>query len=69
MKKMFINGRFLTQTITGVQRFALKILHGLGEIISADSTLKIPVLAIKKSAIAIHFNNINGCLLFSILLL
>ncbi|MDF9298573.1 glycosyltransferase family 4 protein [Geobacillus stearothermophilus] len=33
MKKIIINGRFLTQPITGVQRFALELVRGLDELI------------------------------------
>lgn len=36
MKKIVFNGKFLTQSITGVQRYALEILLELGAIIEPD---------------------------------
>ena len=31
---VYINGRFLTQPVTGVQRFALELLHALDDTLS-----------------------------------
>lgn len=36
MKKLIINGRFLTQRITGVQRFALEFVKALDKLIEMD---------------------------------
>jgi hypothetical protein len=36
MPALFINGRFLTQRITGVQRFALETLLALDDLLSED---------------------------------
>jgi glycosyltransferase involved in cell wall biosynthesis len=38
--KIYINGRFLTQKITGVQRYALEIMRALDKLISEDETFK-----------------------------
>ena len=34
MKKIYINGRFLTQNITGVQRYAIEIVKALDKYLS-----------------------------------
>ena len=34
MKKIYINGRFLTQNITGVQRYAVEIVKALDKYLS-----------------------------------
>ena len=39
MKKIIINGRFLTQKITGVQRYAREIIAELDKIIEKDEIL------------------------------
>lgn len=39
-KNIYINGRFLTQPATGVQRFALEILTGLDKILNSTNSLK-----------------------------
>ena len=38
--KIYINGRFLTQRITGVQRYALEITRALDSLISDDKNLQ-----------------------------
>lgn len=38
--KIYINGRFLTQRITGVQRYALEMTKALDHLISDDKTLQ-----------------------------
>ena len=38
--KIYINGRFLTQRITGVQRYALEMTKAIDEIISNDTYLQ-----------------------------
>ena len=40
IKNFYINGRFLTQPATGVQRFALEILNGLDNILNSKNALK-----------------------------
>lgn len=35
-KQFYINGRFLTQTLTGVQRYAIELLKALDDLISAQ---------------------------------
>lgn len=42
MKPIYINGRFLTQPLTGVQRYALELLQALDELLAAGS-LPVPV--------------------------
>lgn len=37
MKKIYINGRFLTQNITGVQRYAIEIVKALDKYLNDDS--------------------------------
>ena len=39
--KIYINGRFLTQRITGVQRYALEITRALDSLISDDKKDKL----------------------------
>ena len=36
MKKIYINGRFLTQNITGVQRYAIEIVKALDKYLNDD---------------------------------
>ena len=38
--KIYINGRFLTQRITGVQRYALEMTKALDHLISDDKSLQ-----------------------------
>ena len=38
--KIYINGRFLTQSITGVQRYALEMTKAIDEIIGNDKDLQ-----------------------------
>jgi glycosyltransferase involved in cell wall biosynthesis len=37
---VYINGRFLTQPVTGVQRFALELLHALDEYLTEHASLR-----------------------------
>ena len=37
MKKIYINGRFLTQNITGVQRYAIEIVKALDKYLSDNN--------------------------------
>ncbi|MEW6016256.1 MAG: glycosyltransferase family 1 protein [Candidatus Zixiibacteriota bacterium] len=39
-RQIFINGRFLSQAITGVQRYAAEIVKGIDEIISLDDSIR-----------------------------
>lgn len=41
IKNLYINGRFLTQPATGVQRFALEILTSLDKLLNSKNALKI----------------------------
>jgi len=41
IKNFYINGRFLTQPATGVQRFALEILTSLDKLLNSENALKI----------------------------
>lgn len=38
--KIYINGRFLTQNLTGVQRYAWEMVKAIDEIIEHDYMLK-----------------------------
>ena len=38
--KFYINGRFLTQRITGVQRYALEMTKAIDDVISYDTKLQ-----------------------------
>lgn len=40
MKTIYINGRFMTQKITGVQRYAIEILHAIDDLIEENKELK-----------------------------
>lgn len=40
IKNLYINGRFLTQPVTGVQRFALEILNSLDKLLNSKNALK-----------------------------
>lgn len=60
--KIYINGRFLTQRITGVQRYALEITRALDSLISDDKNLQkyeYIVIAPKKVLYSIKLNNIQ----------
>ena len=60
--KIYINGRFLTQRITGVQRYALEITMALESLISDDKNLQkheYIVIAPKKVLYSIKLNNIQ----------
>ena len=59
--KIYINGRFLTQRITGVQRYALEITRALDSLISDDKNLQkheYIVIAPKKVLYFIKLNNL-----------
>lgn len=45
IKKIYINGRFLTQTIVGVQRSAIDILIALDKLLVKESKLKVILIA------------------------
>lgn len=60
--KIYINGRFLTQRITGVQRYALEITRALDSLISDDKNLQkheYIVIAPKKVLYSIKLKNIQ----------
>ena len=60
--KIYINGRFLTQRITGVQRYALEITRTLDSLISDDKNLQkheYIVIAPKKVLYSIKLKNIQ----------
>lgn len=60
--KIYINGRFLTQRITGVQRYALEITRALDSLISYDKNLQkheYIVIAPKKVLYSIKLKNIQ----------
>ena len=60
--KIYINGRFLTQRITGVQRYALEITRALDSLISDDKNLQkheYIVISPKKVLYSIKLNNIQ----------
>lgn len=60
--KIYINGRFLTQRITGVQRYALEITRALDSLISDDKNLQkheYIVITPKKVLYSIKLNNIQ----------
>ncbi|MGG0307054.1 glycosyltransferase family 1 protein [Priestia megaterium] len=54
---IYINGRFLTQNITGVQRYAIEILKQLDK--EESKACKITVLVPKKSKINLKLKNIK----------
>ncbi|MFD2616167.1 glycosyltransferase family 4 protein [Terrilactibacillus laevilacticus] len=56
--KFYINGRFLTQSITGVQRFAREIILELDKYLN-NTDLNIEVLVPHKNNINIRYNNIK----------
>ena len=43
---LYINGRFLTQPATGVQRFALEILNSLDKLLNSKKTLKANIICL-----------------------
>ena len=47
MKKIVINGKFMSQTVTGVQRYAREILNELDKILTADHDV---ILAVDRNA-------------------
>ena len=60
--RIYINGRFLTQRITGVQRYALEITRTLDSLISDDKNLQkheYIVIAPKKVLYSIKLKNIQ----------
>ena len=60
--RIYINGRFLTQRITGVQRYALEMTRALDSLISDDKNLQkheYIVIAPKKVLYSIKLNNIQ----------
>lgn len=59
MKKIYINGRFLTQKITGVQRYALEIVKGIDKEINYSKNYEFIILVPKNIKQTISFNNIR----------
>ncbi len=45
-RKIFINGRFLTQPITGVQRFAIEILTALDKLCNSDNNSNFQIICL-----------------------
>lgn len=46
IKKLYINGRFLSQPTTGVQRFALEILNRLDDLLNSKNAVKIKCICL-----------------------
>ena len=62
MKIIYINGRFLTQNITGVQRYAIEIVKTLDVFLSNDALknkYKFEIIAPRNIRQKVKFNNIN----------
>lgn len=59
MRKVYINGRFLTQKITGVQRYALEMVKGIDREINHNKNYEFIILVPKNIKQTISFNNIK----------
>lgn len=59
MKKIYINGRFLTQKITGVQRYALEMVKEIDREINNTKSYEFIILVPKNIKQIISFNNIK----------
>ena len=59
MKRIFINGKFLCQKITGVQRFAIEITKKMDELI--DETVEFFIVLPSKEYVVsdINYKHIN----------
>lgn len=58
-RKIYVNGRFLTQPITGVQRYARETLNALDKILKEDCTTRWIVLAPRGTDLKVPWNNIE----------
>src|SRR5271156_3534904 len=54
-----INGRFLTQRITGVQRYARELVQAFDEILDSDPSIRITVLCPRLSTTVPAWRNIE----------
>ena len=59
MKKIYINGRFLTQKITGVQRYALEMVKEIDREINYNKNYEFIILVPPNIKQTISFNNIK----------
>lgn len=59
MSRVYINGRFLTQRISGVQRFAIEALHALDKIHSNSQTMGRIVVVAPKGTPRPHLQSID----------
>lgn len=59
MKTIYINGRFLTQRITGVQRYALEMVKGIDKEFAGNKTYRFVILTPKNIIYKLHLNNIQ----------
>lgn len=59
MQKIVINGRFLTQPVTGVQRYARELLDGLDSILDFRSDLEVILLTPKLEGLVPTLRNIK----------
>lgn len=59
MRKVYINGRFLTQKITGVQRYALEMVKGIDREIDHNKNYEFIILVPKNIKQTISLNNIK----------
>lgn len=62
MKKIYINGRFLTQNITGVQRYAIEIVKTLDEYLSTNelrNKYEFEIICPKNVKQKLNLNNIK----------
>jgi glycosyltransferase involved in cell wall biosynthesis len=63
MRKIFINGKFVTQKITGVQRYALEVLKSIDLLVESSNSIiknyKFVLLVPKNSNITLKLKNIE----------
>ena len=59
MNKLYINGKFLAQRTTGVQRFALGLVTALDELLRTRSDLSAPVLLLPPGATRLPLHRIK----------
>ena len=58
-RKVFINGRFFEQRVTGVQRYARELLNALDSIVRTHSEYALTVLTTRRAAALPDFQNIK----------
>jgi glycosyltransferase involved in cell wall biosynthesis len=59
VKKIYINGKFFGQRVTGTQRYARELLHQFDHLLSADSSLAMEVLVPPGVTSIPHYRNLS----------